>query len=98
MAIGRQVRPIGTLTRRQAEVAALVAAGLTNRQIGERLVISERTVDAHVWAIMSSLDVKSRSEIAHHMGMQAVLTTMLQIKSPPPSPALVWWSPVPDNG
>jgi DNA-binding NarL/FixJ family response regulator len=45
-------------------VALLVADGLTNRQIGAELVISERTVDRHVENILSKLNVRSRAQIA----------------------------------
>ncbi|TYB50105.1 LuxR family transcriptional regulator [Nonomuraea sp. PA05] len=52
------------LGKRQAEVARLVAEGLSNKQIGERLFISEHTVDSHVRAIMNKLGVNSRAQIA----------------------------------
>ncbi|WP_338118366.1 ATP-binding protein [Streptomyces coryli] len=52
------------LTRREREVAALVAQGLSNREIAERLVISKRTADAHVEHILAKLGFSSRSEIA----------------------------------
>ncbi|MEV6105763.1 LuxR C-terminal-related transcriptional regulator [Streptomyces sp. NPDC051940] len=52
------------LTRREREVAALVAEGLSNRAIAERLVISKRTADAHVEHILAKLGFSSRSEIA----------------------------------
>ncbi|MFH8345130.1 LuxR C-terminal-related transcriptional regulator [Streptomyces sp. NPDC018045] len=51
------------LTRREREVADLVAAGLSNRRIAERLVISKRTVDAHVEHILSKLGYSSRVQI-----------------------------------
>ena len=53
-----------TLTRREEEVVALVARGLTNRQISESLFISERTVDAHVRKILKKLGIRSRTQIA----------------------------------
>jgi DNA-binding NarL/FixJ family response regulator len=52
------------LAPREAEIARLVAEGLTNREIGARLFISERTVDAHVCHILDKLDAASRAQIA----------------------------------
>jgi predicted ATPase/class 3 adenylate cyclase/DNA-binding CsgD family transcriptional regulator len=51
------------LTRREHEVAKLVARGLTNRQIAEELVLSERTVENHVSNILKKLNLSSRSEV-----------------------------------
>jgi DNA-binding CsgD family transcriptional regulator len=52
------------LTPRQLEVLALLAAGLTNREIAHRLFITEKTADAHVSRILASLHVRSRVEAA----------------------------------
>jgi predicted ATPase/DNA-binding CsgD family transcriptional regulator len=54
----------GVLGKREADVARLVADGLTNRQIGARLFISERTVDSHVRSILNKLGFSSRAQIA----------------------------------
>jgi predicted ATPase/DNA-binding CsgD family transcriptional regulator len=54
----------GLLAKREADVARLVADGLTNKQIGARLFISERTVDSHVRSILNKLGVGSRAQIA----------------------------------
>jgi DNA-binding NarL/FixJ family response regulator len=56
--------PFGGLSRRQREVAELVAEGLTNKEIGQRLFRSERTVDNHVQAIFNKLGFNSRAQIA----------------------------------
>jgi DNA-binding CsgD family transcriptional regulator len=52
------------LTRREQEIALLVARGLTNRQIAEELSISEHTVATHVGKILKKLGLHSRSQIA----------------------------------
>ena len=52
------------LSPREAEVAALVSEGLTNRQIASRLVVSERTVESHVQHVLAKLGVTSRSGVA----------------------------------
>ena len=52
------------LGKRQAEVARLVADGLSNKQIGARLFISEYTVDSHVRGILNKLGFNSRAQIA----------------------------------
>ena len=54
----------GVLAKREADVARLVADGLTNKQIGTRLFISERTVDSHVRSILNKLGASSRAQIA----------------------------------
>jgi DNA-binding CsgD family transcriptional regulator len=52
------------LSRRELEVAALVAEGLTNREIAERLFVSERTAEAHLEHIRDKLGFHTRSEVA----------------------------------
>ena len=54
----------GGLSTREAEVARLVAEGLSNRQIADRLVISERTAGNHVSHILTKLGFTSRSQVA----------------------------------
>src|SRR5713226_8556630 len=70
--------PAGTakspFTLREREVVALVAQGLTNREIASRLVISERTADTHIQHILNKLGVSSRVQVtawAVEHGLQA---------------------------
>jgi predicted ATPase/DNA-binding CsgD family transcriptional regulator len=55
---------LGALTRREAQVADLVATGRTNRQIGRVLAISEKTVEVHVHNVITKLSARSRTEVA----------------------------------
>jgi DNA-binding CsgD family transcriptional regulator len=50
------------LTGRELEVVALLAEGLPNAQIAERLIVSKRTVDHHVSAVLRKLDARTRAE------------------------------------
>lgn len=62
----------GVLTGREEEVLRLVAAGLTNRQIGERLYISGKTVSVHISNVLGKLGVGGRAEavaVAHRRGL-----------------------------
>jgi DNA-binding CsgD family transcriptional regulator len=54
------------LTERELEVLKLVAEGLTNAQIAERLVLSPLTVNAHLRSIFKKLDVTNRTAAVHH--------------------------------
>jgi DNA-binding NarL/FixJ family response regulator len=54
----------GGLTERERQVAALVAQGKSNREIGDELVVSERTVEKHVENVLSKLSFTSRAQIA----------------------------------
>ena len=56
--------PAADLTTRELEVAQLIAQGLTNKDVAERLVVSDRTVDNHVYRIFRKLGVTSRDEVA----------------------------------
>jgi DNA-binding NarL/FixJ family response regulator/tetratricopeptide (TPR) repeat protein len=60
------------LTARELEVLALVARGLTNRDVGKALFVTEKTASAHVSSILSKLSVRSRVEAAaaaHRLGL-----------------------------
>ncbi|MDH6280090.1 protein kinase domain-containing protein [Prescottella agglutinans] len=56
--------PDTTLTKRERQIAELVAEGLTNKEIATRLVISPRTAEGHVEHIRTKLDFASRAQIA----------------------------------
>jgi RNA polymerase sigma factor (sigma-70 family) len=61
----RVARPsVASLTPREQEVLRLVADGLTNRQIGERLYMSDKTASVHVSRILAKLEVSGRTEAA----------------------------------
>jgi DNA-binding NarL/FixJ family response regulator len=73
----------GLLSRREVEVVAMVAAGMTNKQIAQRLFIAERTAEGHVERIRNKLGVRSRTEVAtwavaHGLGKQP-------LDKPPPT-------------
>ncbi|WP_245765010.1 ATP-binding protein [Nonomuraea jiangxiensis] len=56
------------LTRRETEIAALVARGLTNKEIAASLVIAQRTAEGHIEHILSKLGFHSRAQIAVWVG------------------------------
>ena len=52
------------MTAREREIADLVAAGRTNREVAEQLVLSAKTIEAHLRNIYAKLGVRSRVELA----------------------------------
>jgi ATP/maltotriose-dependent transcriptional regulator MalT len=63
-------RPL-PITDREREVGTLVAAGLSNRQIGDRLNVSARTVEGHLYPIFTKLGIADRDELARLLRARA---------------------------
>jgi DNA-binding CsgD family transcriptional regulator len=61
---GKRPKEAFGLSRREREVLALIAEGRTNREIGERLFISQKTVGVHVGNILAKLGASGRVEAA----------------------------------
>ena len=70
---GTAANPAG-LTSRETEVLGLVAAGLSNTEIATRLVLSGRTVDNHVSAILRKLGARTRGEASAHAAQLGLAT------------------------
>jgi DNA-binding CsgD family transcriptional regulator len=58
------------LSRREREIAMLVAAGRTSREVAEELVIGVRTVESHLTRIYDKLGIHSRTELASALGLE----------------------------
>jgi DNA-binding NarL/FixJ family response regulator len=71
----------GPLTDREREIADLVAAGRTNREVAEQLVLSPKTIEAHLRNIYAKLGVRSRVELA-----RAAVNSPRQDRSATPAP------------
>ncbi len=71
----RQGRRKDELTSREAEICAQLVAGRSNSEIADALVISERTVEAHVSSILSKLHVKTRLELVAKLETQSATST-----------------------
>jgi DNA-binding NarL/FixJ family response regulator len=64
MSVPRPADAFSTLTSREVDVLELLGQGLSNRAIGERLFIAEKTVKHHMSSILTKLQVRSRTEAA----------------------------------
>lgn len=63
---GEEIDSYGKLTEREREILGLIATGLTNAQIGQKLVISVRTVESHRANIMDKLGLQNRAELVKY--------------------------------
>jgi len=77
------------LTRREREVASLVAQGLTNREIASRLFISERTAESHVEQLRGKLGFHTRSQVAAWVAAQGLATNGGAALADAPTPSAV---------
>ncbi len=66
--------PLGALTAREQEVLSLIAEGLSNHAIAERLFVTERTVEAHIARIFGKLGLEESPGL--HRRVLAVLTVL----------------------
>jgi DNA-binding NarL/FixJ family response regulator len=69
-----RANPAG-LTQREVEVLGLVAAGLRNADIAERLYLTPKTVSHHLSAIYAKLGVETRIEAAHAAAQRGILAS-----------------------
>ena len=70
-ALTQRSEALTSLTKREREIAELVAEGLTNREIAARLVVSPRTPEYHIRNVLKKLGLNSREEIARLMARGA---------------------------
>lgn len=70
---GEEKDSYSSLTEREREILKLVAEGFTNNQIGERLVISPKTVDTHRTHVMDKLNLHSRAELVKYAMRRGLL-------------------------
>ncbi len=61
---GRPADPLGELTEKERDILKLVGEGLTNREIGERIHLSEKTIKHYITNILQKLQVRSRVQAA----------------------------------
>jgi DNA-binding CsgD family transcriptional regulator len=76
--------PVGDLSGRELEVARLVAAGKTNREISAALCISVKTVEGHLRRVFEKLDVRSRAGVAAAVERSRATQGVAGLHQPPP--------------
>ena len=72
--VGKGRKPKPAELHEKKEVAALVAQGMSHRQIAQELYLSERTIENHSSKILRKLDLASRTEIAVWATEQRLIT------------------------
>ena len=76
-------RPVDTLTNREREVLILIGNGATNREIAQKLSISEHTVKSHLRSILSKLNIHNRQQAAVYAEREGLIAAadLLKINS-----------------
>ena len=62
---------VQALSPQELQIAQLAAAGLTNRQIADRIYVSHRTVATHLYKIFPKLGITSRNQLRDSIGLQS---------------------------
>jgi DNA-binding CsgD family transcriptional regulator len=68
-AVAAAARPL-PISDREREIAMLVLAGLSNHQVADRLFVSVRTVEGHLYRIFAKLDISSRDQLIHLLRLE----------------------------
>src|ERR1700716_51971 len=79
----RELNPKQTLSKRELEVARLVAQGLTNKEIARTLFISQRTAEGHVAQICNKLGFSTRSQVAAWAATSGAIAAAPATEGPP---------------
>ena len=72
---------IETLTDREREILTLIGFGATNREIAERLIISENTVKSHLRSILNKLNIRNRQQAAVYAEREGLVSASASVKT-----------------
>ena len=75
--------PIGALSDREREVLKLIGFGATNREIAEKLIISEHTVKSHLRSILNKLNIRNRQQAAVYAEREGLVAETNALKTNP---------------
>ncbi len=78
-----QNKPVDMLSAREREVLSLVGNGATNREIAEKLIISEHTVKSHLRSILNKLNIRNRQQAAVYAEREGLIVVIDELKTNP---------------
>jgi len=74
------VIPVDTLSDREREMLSLNERGVTNREIAEKLIISEHTVKSHLRSILNKLNIRNRQQAAVYAEREGLIAATDVVK------------------